>query len=68
VRPEVRSRRCPRHNASRPFALAVTADVVVNGEELGTGRLVLLHDPAGNDTWQGTFRCVAFARAEIDPT
>ena len=31
------------------------------------GRLVLLHDPAGNAAWQGTFRCVTFARAEVDP-
>ena len=28
---------------------------------------MLLHDPAGNDAWEGTFRCVAYARAEIDP-
>ena len=27
---------------------------------------ILLHDPAGNDAWDGTFRCVAYARAEID--
>ena len=33
----------------------------------GRGRIVLLHDPAGNDAWDGTFRCVAYARAEIDP-
>ena len=28
---------------------------------------MLLHDPAGNDAWDGTFRLVAYARAEIDP-
>ncbi len=67
VRPEVAIEEMPAPQRIAPFALAVTADVVVNGEELGTGRLVLLHDPAGNDTWQGTFRCVAFARAEIEP-
>ena len=31
-----------------------------------SGRLILLHDPAGNDSWDGTFRCVAYSRAEID--
>jgi hypothetical protein len=67
VRPEVAIEEMPAPQRIAPFAQAVTADVVVNGEELGTGRLVLLHDPAGNDTWQGTFRCVAFARAEIEP-
>ncbi len=50
-----------------PFATAVTADVVVAGDEVGSGRLVLLHDPAGSAAWQGTFRCVTFARAEVDP-
>ena len=50
-----------------PFASALSADVTVDGEDVGTGRLVLLHDPAGNDAWAGTFRCVAYARAEIDP-
>ena len=31
-----------------------------------TGRIILLHDPAGNDAWDGTYRCVAYARAEIE--
>ena len=50
-----------------PFSAAITADVLVAGEEVGSGRLVLLHDPAGNAAWQGTFRCVTFARADVDP-
>ena len=28
--------------------------------------LVLLHDPAGNASWDGDFRCVTYARAEVD--
>ena len=28
---------------------------------------MLLHDPAGNDAWDGHFRCVTFARADIEP-
>lgn len=50
-----------------PFAAALSADVTLGGEDVGSGRIVVLHDPAGNDAWGGTFRCVAFARAEIDP-
>ncbi len=50
-----------------PFASALSADVTVEGEDVGSGRIVVLHDPAGNDAWLGTFRCVAYARAEIDP-
>ena len=30
-------------------------------------RFILLHDPAGNDAWGGTFRCVTFARADVEP-
>ena len=49
-----------------PHSVAVAADVVAGGAEVGNGRLVLLHDPAGNEEWQGTHRCVTFARAEVD--
>ena len=37
------------------------------GEDVGTGRLVLLYDPAGKEAWEGTFRCVAFGKAEVGP-
>ena len=50
-----------------PFASALSADVTVEGEDVGSGRIVVLHDPAGNDAWDGTFRCVAYVRSEIDP-
>ncbi len=50
-----------------PFASALSADVSVDGEDVGSGRVVVLHDPAGNEAWNGTFRCVAYVRAEIDP-
>src|SRR5215210_4654304 len=66
-RPELQIEQIPAPQRIAPFAAAVTADVLVAGEEVGNGRLVLLHDPAGNDAWQGTFRCVTFARADVDP-
>ncbi len=66
VRPEVALEELTAPQRIAPYARAVTADLVVDGVELGTGRLVLLHDPAGNEAWHGTFRCVAFARAEIE--
>ncbi|HSN42496.1 MAG TPA: DUF3000 domain-containing protein [Propionibacteriaceae bacterium] len=49
-----------------PFSAAIAADVLMAGEEVGNGRLILLHDPAGNDAWDGTFRCVTYARADVD--
>lgn len=49
------------------FTAAFLADVVVDGEELATGRLVLLHEPGGHDAWQGTFRLVTYVRAALEP-
>lgn len=66
-RPELLVEEIPAPQRIAPFCAAITADVVSGGEEMGSGRLVLLHDPAGNASWQGTFRCVTFARADIDP-
>jgi hypothetical protein len=67
LRPEVFCEEMPAPQRIAPYASALSADVTVDGEDVGTGRIVLLHDPAGNDAWGGTFRCVAYARAEIDP-
>ena len=66
-RPELAVEEIPAPQRIAPFSAAMTADVVVDDEEAGSGRFVLLHDPAGNAAWQGTFRCVTFARAEVDP-
>ena len=54
------------------YALAFSADVS-NGllgddeDEIASGRFVLLHEPGGQDTWEGEFRCVTFVRADVDP-
>jgi Protein of unknown function (DUF3000) len=67
-RSELHVEELPAPQRIAPYSAAITADVLANGgEELGSGRFVLLHDPAGNTAWQGTFRCVTFARADIDP-
>ena len=67
LRPEIFCEEMPAPQRIAPYASALSADVTVDGEDVGTGRIVLLHDPAGNEAWAGTFRCVAYARAEIDP-
>ncbi|MFP5283269.1 MAG: DUF3000 domain-containing protein [Actinomycetes bacterium] len=66
-RPELLVEEMPAPQRIAPFSAAVTADVLHGGEEIGSGRLVLLHDPAGNAAWEGTFRCVTFTRASVDP-
>ncbi len=67
LRAEVFSEEMPAPQRIAPFSAALSADVTVGGHDIGGGRLVLLYDPAGNEAWEATFRCVAYARAEIDP-
>ncbi len=66
LRPEIFCEEMPAPQRIAPYAAALSADVTVDGTDVGTGRIILLHDPAGNDAWDGTFRCVAYARAEIE--
>jgi hypothetical protein len=66
LRPEILCEDMPAPQRIAPWSAALSADVTVNGADVATGRLILLHDPAGNDAWEGTFRCVAYARAEVD--
>lgn len=64
----------PRGLAPFSYALGATVDppgrVGRSGpdqEEVATGRLVLLYDPAGQPGWQGTMRLVAYVTAEVEP-
>lgn len=67
LRPEVWCEEMPAPQRIAPYATALSADVTVEDTDVGTGRLILLHDPAGHEAWGGgTFRCVAYARAEVD--
>src|SRR6476469_2704208 len=66
LRPEVFCEEMPAPQRIAPWSSALSADVTVDDDDLGTGRLILLHDPAGNDAWDGTYRCVAYARAELE--
>lgn len=50
-----------------PYAFAVSAVVRRrDAEEIANGRLILLHDPAGHETWDGTLRLVTYVTADID--
>lgn len=66
MRPEVLVEEMPAPQRIAPWSAALSGDVTVDDEDLGTGRIILLHDPNGNEAWDGTFRCVAYVRAEID--
>lgn len=49
-----------------PHSVAIAAELMADDESIASGRLILLHDPAGNDAWGGTFRLVTYVRAEVD--
>lgn len=66
LRPEVALDEAHAPQRLAPYSVALTADVLVAEEELATGRLVLLHDPAGQEPWHGTFRLVTFVRAALE--
>ena len=54
-----------------PEAIALAGDVRPDEEGvdsvLGTGRFVLLHDPASPAAWEGQWRIVCFAQAPLEP-
>jgi hypothetical protein len=50
-----------------PWSYALSAEIVsADGQDLASGRLVLLHDPDGHEAWDGVLRLVAYASAELD--
>lgn len=57
-----------------PHALALVAELIPprggdadpDSEPPATGRFVVLHDPAGQEGWDGDTRVVAFVRADLD--
>ena len=49
-----------------PHAIALEATAYRDGVEAGTGRIVLLHDPDGQQGWAGTFRVVAQVTADVE--
>jgi hypothetical protein len=52
-----------------PWSHALSATVAAPGgeDEIASGRLILLHDPDGDDAWGGTLRIVVFVTSEVDP-
>ncbi|WP_337062667.1 DUF3000 domain-containing protein [Kineococcus sp. G2] len=66
VRPEVTLTEVPAPARIAPYAVALAGDVAAGGEELATGRFILLHDPSAPPEWDGTFRVVTYARADLE--
>ncbi len=78
-RPEVRLAEIPGPTRIAPFSVALEGEVLdarpgpdrpgpgEDAGEVATGRFVVLHDPAGQETWRGTFRVVTLVRATLEP-
>lgn len=66
-RNELRLEEIPAPARLAPYGVALGAEVFDGDEELATGRFILLHDPHGQDLWQGTFRIVTYIRAQLEP-
>jgi hypothetical protein len=62
-RNEIKVEEIPSPQRLAPFSIALSAEV---SEGESSGRLVLLHDPAGQDGWSGRYRIVSYVRAEVE--
>jgi hypothetical protein len=66
ARPEIALEDAPAPAKLAPYAHAIGGTVSRGGDEVATGRLILLHDPAGHDAWSGTMRLVTYVTAELE--
>jgi hypothetical protein len=65
-RPEIVLEDAPAPARLAPHSFAIGGTVTRAGEEVATGRLILLHDPAGHEAWDGTWRLVTYVTAELE--
>jgi hypothetical protein len=74
TRSEISFTEVPAPQRLAPFAVAFSVDVSSglsnsnpeDDSDVATGRFVMLHDPAGQEAWEGEFRAVTFVRSAIE--
>lgn len=69
-RDDLAVRQIPSPTGLAPDSIAFAADVRPDSHgdsPFGTGRFILLHDPAEPDAWDGAWRIVTFAQAPLEP-
>jgi hypothetical protein len=70
TRQELTISEIPAPGSLAPYAVALAADVTPArhgiDSPLGTGRFILLYDPAAPEAWGGEFRVVCFAQAPLE--
>ena len=65
-RPEILLEEITAPQKLAPYAFALSATVLRDGDEVAGGRLILLHDPAGHEAWHGDIRLVTLVTAELE--
>jgi hypothetical protein len=66
VRADITFEDHPAPRRLAPYAAAMAATAFRDGVEAGTGRIVLLYDPDGQEGWTGSFRVVAQVHADVE--
>lgn len=66
-RDEVTLEEIPAPTRLAPQAIAFAAEVSDGEKEVASGRLVLLHDPDGQEGWAGDTRLVTLVQAPVEP-
>ena len=66
VRDDITFEDHPAPRRLAPYAAAMAATAFRDGVEAGTGRIILLYDPDGQEGWTGSFRVVAQVHADVE--
>lgn len=66
VRKELLVREVPGPARIAPYSFALSLELLLDDDEVATGRFVVLHDPDGQQAWEGNTRIVVFVRADLD--
>lgn len=67
IRPEIELDDVPAPIRLAKHGLAINGEILDGDDELAHGRFVLLHEPGGQETWQGDTRIVVFLKAVLEP-
>jgi len=66
-RPEISVDEVPAPQRLAPYSYALGGMVLRHGDEVATGRLILLCDPSCPEAWEGPLRLVTYVTAELEP-
>lgn len=66
-RPEIEVGEVDAPRRLAPWTHALAAEANGPAGELATARLILLHDPNGQENWDGVWRLVVYLQVELDP-